>query len=127
MTTDYNRLLQEMEEEVDGYNDGVFDAIAQDLELLVDNLDNEYYFTSDVRSGEAAQHVYDWVRKNNPEVLEEWIGDPELVAGHDAVWQALESLGKVQSWRDFNEEDALGMGIHDYESWKAFHENPNEE
>jgi len=127
MTTDYNRLLQEMEEVVDGYNDGVYDAIAQDLEALADNVGDEYYFASDVRSGDAAQDVYDWVRKNKPEALEEWLGDPELVAGHDAVWQALEALKKVQPWHDFDEEDALGMDIRDYENWKASRGDPNEE
>jgi hypothetical protein len=127
MNMDYNRLLQEMEEEVEGYNDTVYNAIADDLEQIIDNLGDKYHFTGDVKSGDAAQDVYDWVRKNDPETLEEWLKDPELVVGHDSVWHALEALKKVQDWSEFDEEDALGMDIRDYEHWKASRGDPTEE
>jgi hypothetical protein len=119
MESEYNRILREIEEEVDGYNDSLLDVIAQDLENLADNLSDEYYFTSDVRGGDAAQDVYDWVRENKPDVLRVWLDDLERVAGHDVVWQALESMKKVEPWNSFDEEDALGMDVRDYEAWKS--------
>jgi len=127
MDSDYNRLLREVEEDVDGYNDAVYDAIAQDLENLANNLSDQYYFASDVRSGDAAQSVYDWVRENKPEALEGWLKDPEHVMGDDVIWNALEALRKVEPWHNFDEEDALGMDISDYENWKASRGDPNEE
>jgi len=127
MDSDYNRLLREVEEATDGYNGAVYDAITQDLESLADNLSDEYFFSEDVRSGDAAQDVYDWIRENAPVALEEMVRDPELVAGHDAVWKALEALRKVEPWHSFDEEDALGMDIRDYERWKASRGDPTEE
>ena len=127
MDSDYNRLLHELEEEVEGYNDAVHDAIAQDLEQLADNASDEYFFSDDVKSGDAADDVYDWVRKNKPDVLSVWVNDPEMVFGHDVIWSALEAMQMAQPWHDFDEEDALGMDVRDYENWKASRGDPNEE
>lgn len=88
MDSEYNRLLRETEE-VSGYNSAVYEAIAQDLETLADNLGDEYFFSGDVRSGDAAQDVYDYLYENAYDVLQQFIEDPELVIGHDEVWQAL--------------------------------------
>jgi len=126
MESDYNRLLRETEE-VDGYNDAVYGAITQDLESMVDNLGDEYFFSEDVRSGDAVQDVYDYLYDDAHDIFQQFIEDPEMVVGHNEVWRALVDLKKVQPWHDVGEEDALGMEVQDYDRWKASRGDPTDE
>lgn len=118
--SDYTDILQSMyEANGEEYNEALYDSIYTELEDIAKNLEHDYKFSPDAKDGSAAQDVYDWIRKNKPDVFQTMLRDPELVPGHDSLWVALDALGKVEPWEAFTEEDAASFDSKDYDLWKA--------
>ena len=118
--SDYDDILQSMYEAFgEEYNESLYDSVYTELENVAGDMRHEYWFSPDVRDGSAAQDVYDWIRKNKSDTFQNMLRDPEIVSGNDAMWSALEALGKVKPWEEFTEEDADSFDYKDYELWKA--------